>query len=221
VEIDQGRVTISVIGREGGIFRWEPGNPVEEVAGGQTLVPDAGGCTFWNQEDQGVANHVFEAEGDAIVFAGVSDDCGIRGSSGTFLWRSGSIEKLGDVAHAAVFEAQRVAFFTRDWNGAWERIFDLGHLGIGYEYDSMDEFDGRQLLLDGRESIYVLRADGSLTKVLQQGAELDGEPVEEIHAGDLRRDELVLGVRRSSGHAIYVAQLPPIPIEIDVRSYET
>lgn len=122
VSIDEGRVTFGVIDRGervGGIFRWEPGGPLVEIAGVHTPVPDGGvGCVFSADEEDGISDFPFLADGDAILFSGRGDtDSGSPCPGGNFLWRNASIERVGDLPpqiNRPSIDAGLIAFVGRD-----------------------------------------------------------------------------------------------------------
>lgn len=124
IEIEEARVTFAYYrdGGPGGIFRWQPGSDPIEIAGQQTFVPDGGACVFWTKEDHGVAGYPFQVDGDAILFRGTSNDRAYDdGQSfdcadleGSFLWRNGSIERVGDREFGASIRDGLLAFFAQD-----------------------------------------------------------------------------------------------------------
>jgi hypothetical protein len=113
----------------------------------------------------------------------------LTGPVGVYLWEDGVITVLAE--QGMDLPGGR----TLDWS-SYAATFRLGADRVAiYGDDESGSF------------LYLASLDGAWERTVDLG-----------HlAGDLRREEIVLGVRRSSGHAIYVAQLPPIPIEIDVR----
>jgi hypothetical protein len=105
---------------------------------------------------------------------------------------------------------------------------DLQALDVG-EFD----FDRNQLVLEGlriveavggdgstvtsQRVISVIRPDGSLLGVLAEDDVLEGSPVGIPYSGDLRGNRIALGVSDASGQHLYVAELPPIEVDIDVK----
>ncbi len=162
------------------------------------------------------------------------------GKTGVYLWESGAVSVLAEegmqlpggrrLERPSAFRLgdDRVGVFGADSQGplvylaslkdGWDRVLAAPDVGITNK--SMGEFDGGQLLLVG-EAVYVVRGDGSLMNVLRRGDSLDGRRVAEVHPGDLRKNRLPLGIRFEGSFTdhLYVAELPPLSVEIDVKPH--
>ncbi len=125
IEIEDGRVTFAHYGdsgSNGGIFRWQPGSDPIAIAGPRTFVPDGGACVFWTQEEAGVAGAPFRVDGDAVLFFGTSNDRAYDDGQhfdcddlhGSFLWRNGSIERVGYRGFGASIDAGLLVFMGPD-----------------------------------------------------------------------------------------------------------
>ena len=133
---------------------------------------------------------------------------------------TGSSFLLGDDRLAVFgFDGQGLLYLA-SLDGGWERVIDGTDVGfLGSDFGEIaGDFDGRQLVLEGK-AIYVVRPDGSLLEVVRRGDLLDGRRVSTIHAGDLRKDRLALGIgfEGSSVDHLYVAELPPLQVDLDVK----
>ncbi len=169
------------------------------------------------------------------------------GREGVYLWEGGTLsilaeqgmalpdgrllQRLSTFGTSFLLGDDRVAVFGVDSGGSllylasldgdWERVIDGADVGISSSQDAGD-FDGRQLLLEG-SALYVIRADGSLLEILRRGGSLDGRRVSVLRAVDLRGDRLApgIGFEGDSADHLYVAELPPLPVEIDVKPHRT
>ncbi len=224
IDIERGRVTFGDIDEDGGILRLEEGRIVDVVKTG-TPVPGTDVCVFFAHDEVGVSNHLFSVDDGAVLFTGTIDgpyfDCDHL--EGRYLWRDGSIERLG--LEAAIdagliaFVSDDGALYARELEGAPQRIVGPGDPMPGraavFESVGAPAVAGGRIAFLGRDpggiqGVYLWDS-GTLSALAEEGMSLPGDRRLLFHwqypPFRLGEDRIAIAGREGPASLLYLASI--------------